>query len=96
MKTIALKIDKDTFNKLNVIRGGETISSYLRRLIIGHLSGERSTKTAIDIETVRALAIYLTEILRIANAPAYATQSDKIKNLFSQFMDRLEERRNEK
>jgi len=98
MKTIAVKIDEETFRKLNILRGEDTMSEFMRHVIDTYLGGGQNdnNKTISDPEVIRSLAIYLTEVLRLGNAPAYAGQNEKIKNLFNQFMDRIEEGRSEK
>lgn len=95
MKTISVKIDEAIFRELNIRRGRDTISEYLRRIIDAHLTAS-GLPNVNKVESIRALAIYLTELVKLGNPPAYSTQSDKIKNLFSQFMNRIEEGRNEK
>jgi len=95
MKTIALKIAEDDFQKISIRKAKDSISAYVRQLIVDHLSGEEQDEdtkimSVNNVENLRALAIYLTEIVKLGNPPAYSSQNEKIKNLFGQFMDRIE------
>jgi len=89
MKTISLKIDEATYKELNIRRGRKTISEFLREVIDAHISG--AYKPLGDDKSLRALAIYLTEVMRITNPPAFANNGDKIKNLFTKFVESISE-----
>jgi len=94
MKTISVKIDEAIFKELNIRRGGDTISEYLRRIIDTHLDKQDSRfeniKQPITAYEIKTLAIYLTEIVKLGNQLVYTNQTEQIKYLFRKFLERLE------
>jgi predicted CopG family antitoxin len=91
MKTISVKVDEAIFNELNIRRGRASLSEYLRRIIEAHIEGQDKLLENLNKNEIRGLAIYLTEIIKLGNQPAYANQGEKIKSLFGQFLNILKE-----
>ncbi len=93
MKTISVKIDEAVFKELNIRRGRESFSNYLRGIIEAHLTGQDklfdNLKPPTTAHEIRALAIYLTEIVKLGNPPTYSHCNDRIKGLFEQLTQRL-------
>lgn len=120
-KTITIKLTDSQRQKLEVLRGGRSVSAFIRGVLFDQHPAIKQEAEALqqliqDVAVIRVklnqptsanvafpavdffqpLAIYLTEIIKLGNPPTYSNQRDKIKSLFNDLMDKLEEVSNEK